>query len=76
MVQILNCYLYAKKSYGTLSKGAIVFWPTPKMFIFPEENSTGLSPVPIHQFSPLYIFKVTDIALNLARMQCKQSNFV
>ena len=25
MVQILNCYLYAKKSYGTLSKGAIFF---------------------------------------------------
>ena len=23
MVKILNCYLYAKKSYGTLSKGAI-----------------------------------------------------
>jgi len=28
MVKILNCYLYAKKSYGTLSKGAIFFWPT------------------------------------------------
>ena len=25
MVKILNCYLYAKKSYGTLSKGAILF---------------------------------------------------
>ena len=25
MVKILNCYLYAKKSYGTLSKGAIFF---------------------------------------------------
>ena len=25
MVRILNCYLYAKKSYGTLSKGAIFF---------------------------------------------------
>ena len=23
MVKILNCYLYAKKSYGLLSKGAI-----------------------------------------------------
>ena len=23
MVKILNCYLYAKESYGTLSKGAI-----------------------------------------------------
>ena len=23
MAKILNCYLYAKKSYGTLSKGAI-----------------------------------------------------
>ena len=28
MVKILNCYLYAKKSYGTLSKGAIFFGPT------------------------------------------------
>ena len=25
MVKILNCYLYAKKSYGILSKGAIFF---------------------------------------------------
>ena len=25
MVKILNCYLNAKKSHGTLSKGAIVF---------------------------------------------------
>ena len=25
MVKILNCYLYAKESYGTLSKGAIFF---------------------------------------------------
>ena len=25
MVKILNCYLHAKKSYGTLSKGAIFF---------------------------------------------------
>ena len=25
MVKILNCYLYAKKSYGTLSKDAIFF---------------------------------------------------
>ena len=25
MVKILNCYLNAKKSYGTLSKGAIFF---------------------------------------------------
>ena len=25
MVTILNCYLYAKKSYGTLSKGADFF---------------------------------------------------
>ena len=25
MVKILNCYLYAKKSYSTLSKGAIFF---------------------------------------------------
>ena len=28
MVKILSCYLYAKKSYGILSKGAIFFWPT------------------------------------------------
>ena len=29
VVKILNCYLYAKKKYyGTLSKGAICFWPT------------------------------------------------
>ena len=28
MVKLLNCYLYANKSYGTLSKGAIFFWPT------------------------------------------------
>ena len=25
MVKILHCYLYAKKSYGILSKGAILF---------------------------------------------------
>ena len=25
MLKILNCYLYAKKSYDTLSKGAIFF---------------------------------------------------
>ena len=25
MVKILNCYLYAKKSYGTLSKDGIFF---------------------------------------------------
>ena len=29
MVKILNCYLYAKKSYGTLSKGAIFFLANP-----------------------------------------------
>ena len=28
IVKILNCYLFAKKSYGTLSKVAIFFWPT------------------------------------------------
>ena len=28
MVKILNCYLYAKKSYGTLSKGAFIFGHT------------------------------------------------
>ena len=26
MVKILNCYLCAKKNYGTLSKGAIFFF--------------------------------------------------
>ena len=29
MVKILNCYLNAKKSYGTLSKGAIFFLVNP-----------------------------------------------
>ena len=29
MVKILNCYLYAKKSYGTLSEGAIFFSANP-----------------------------------------------
>ena len=29
MVKMLNCYLYAKKSYGTLSKGAIFFLANP-----------------------------------------------
>ena len=28
MVKFLKCYLIPKKSYGTLSKGAIFFWPT------------------------------------------------
>ena len=28
MVKILKCYLIPKKSYGTLSKGAIFVWPT------------------------------------------------
>ena len=28
MVKILNYYLNAKKSYCTLSKGAIFFWPS------------------------------------------------
>ena len=33
MVKILNCYLYAKKSYGTLFKGGIFFWPTLYIYI-------------------------------------------
>ena len=28
MVKIFKCYLIPKKSYGTLSKDAIFFWPT------------------------------------------------
>ena len=28
MVKIFKCYLIPKKSYDTLSKGAIFFWPT------------------------------------------------
>ena len=34
MVKILNCYLYAKNSYGTLSKGAI-FFGQPCILILP-----------------------------------------
>ena len=34
------------------------------MFIFPEENNTGLSAVPFHYHSPLHILKVTDISQN------------
>ena len=33
MVKILNCCLYAKKSFGTLSKGAIFFLADPVYFI-------------------------------------------
>ena len=38
MVKILNCYLYAKKGYGTLSKGAIflantVDWGAVKLYM-------------------------------------------
>ena len=41
MVKILNCNLYAKKSYGTLSKGAI-FWPS--LIIYQNSSqSTGMS---------------------------------
>ena len=32
MVKILNCYLYAKKSYSTLSKGAN-FYGQPCIFV-------------------------------------------
>ena len=33
MVKILN-YLYVKKSYGILSKGAIFFWPSLYIYIY------------------------------------------
>ena len=33
MVKNLNCYLYAKKSYGTLSKGANFFGANPVHYI-------------------------------------------
>ena len=46
------------------------------MFIFPEENNTGLPPVPFHHHSPFHTLKVTDISVKLNRMQCKQSDFV
>ena len=46
------------------------------MFIFPEENNTGLLPVPFHHHSPFYTLKVTDISLKLDRLQWKQSDFV
>ena len=46
------------------------------MFIFPEENNTGLPPVPFHQHFSLHTFKFTDISVKLSRMQCKQSDFV
>ena len=38
MVKILNCYLYAKNSYGTLSKGAI-FFGQPCICFFAKEHS-------------------------------------
>ena len=43
MVKILNCYLYAKKSYGTLSKGAI-FLAIPvyiyiKIYVYYKQNT-------------------------------------
>ena len=34
IVKILKCYLIPKKSYDTLSKGAIFFWPTLRKEIF------------------------------------------
>ena len=41
MVKILNCYLYAKKSYGTLSKGAISLANLVKaLFCITFNNST------------------------------------
>ena len=38
MVKILNCYLYAKKSYGTLSKVAIFFGQPCTMIIIQQNN--------------------------------------
>ena len=46
------------------------------MFVFPEENNTGLPPIPFHQHSPLHTLKVTHISVKLNRMQCKQTGFV
>ena len=46
------------------------------MLIFPEENNTGLPPVPFDQRSPLHTFKVTDVCVKLTRTQSKRSDFV
>ena len=46
------------------------------MFIFSEENDTGLPPVSFHHHSPPYASKVTDISVKLNRIQSKQSDFV
>ena len=43
---------------------------------FPEENNTGLPPVPYHQHSPLHILKVTDISLKLDGMQCETKRLI
>ena len=45
------------------------------MLIFPEENNTGLRPVPSHQYSPLHTLKVTYISAKLNRMQCNTKWF-
>ena len=42
------------------------------MFIFPNENKTGLPPVPFHQNSPLHTLKVTEVSVKLNRMECKK----
>ena len=43
MVKILNCYLYAKKSYGTLSKGAIFLANPVLLFVFEQHTAYSLS---------------------------------
>ena len=41
MVKILNRYLYGKKSYGTLSKGAI-FLANPVQFVYMNSRDTDI----------------------------------
>ena len=53
MVKILNCYLCAKKSYGTLSKGAI-FFGQPCIFI-----------TQISLFAQLFLFNIDTDDVNL-----------
>ena len=51
MVKILKCYLYAKKSYGTLSKGAI-FIGQPCSSVFAGNGSSF-----IYKLSPFVVYK-------------------
>ena len=39
MVKILSCYLYAKKSYGTLSKGAIFLAKSVYIYTYIDDGS-------------------------------------